>query len=644
MRNHRTIIACALSAVLAACGGSGASGTPADAGKDPSASGDGRQVTVASGTITGVGTSLSVDGVSYDTARATVSDDTDPAHPATVSVGDVQLGELVDVDLDGSGHPCHFGIGAALAGLVDPGSVDTAAGRFTVLGQPVTWSSTGHPGTLFVGIRDGRLLRAGQLVKVHGHVGADGVLAARLVVVAPEGAPLVQRVRGVVKGADAAAKTFKLGTLTVAYGAAALVPSGSTIQDGETVVVFGKQPVTGTVPALTLAADAIRVVHARRAHPVVVRLGGPITAVTPVAGQALPDFALEGVEVATSSAKLTGGSRAEDLVVGAFVRVEGTLAAGVVAAAEITVIPAESQRRVVLVGPVTSFVSASSFVVRGATVDASSATFTDGGSADQLADGVVVAVLGHLAGKAVVADQITIQRPPPKIELTLTGVVRHYDASAGTFELLGSRMELDPHVVWTGGTAADLADGVEVQVKGSYQPFQATEARHLPTFVVTSVRILGQEHGRPLHLTGVVSAVTADGFVLNDVTVAVTSSTRVVNGPVAAGQRVAVLAQQGAAGAVTAVWVQVIRGGHVDDAPPGDATAPIANAVHFTGVVTSVKDATTFAVNGTLVDASKAEYFPEGAKASDLTVGKHVTVGGTMSADVVTAVVVKILP
>lgn len=643
---RRIAMAWALSALLAACGGSSSPTTnPGDAG--PAAT-----PAAVSGAVTGVGSNLTVDGVAYDVSGSTVTDDTDPANPQPASLTDLQLGQQVDLTLHPSGKPARVAIHATLVGPVDEGSID-ATGAFTVLGQAVTFAATGDAATRFVGVKDASELAAGRLVVVHGALDAKGAVAARLVVVMPEGAPLVSRIRGVVSASDAAAKTFKLGALTVSYEGAKLLPAGAAIEDGEEVVVFSRQKAIGTAPALTLAADAVRLLHPVK-PAIEVRLGGPITAVTPVDGQAVPNLELGALKVDSSKAELEDGTTAAALVVGAVVRVEGTLAGGVLAASEIAVVPLEVRKHVVLAGQVSSFTSLSSFVVRGTTVDGSKAKFAPGSSAEQLADGVCVLILGQVSSSGVVADEITVVPPPPAIELQLVGAVSKYDATARTFELVGMKMKLDPQATFEGGAAADLADGKLIEVKGSFDgtvfTVKAVEFVDLCKGRAVAPGCNGEEPKDPRakyphHVSGVVSGVTpATGaptsFVLNNVTIAVASSTK-LEGTLKDGVRAWALIEEDASGAQVALEVHVISDQPTHD--PNDPNDPIANMTHFTGAVSEVTSATLIKVDGQVVDVSKAEFLPKGKAAKDLAVGQHVVVGGPMSDNVVTATVIQIL-
>ena len=155
---------------------------------------------------------------------------------------------------------------------------------------------------------------------------------------------------------------------TISYGTAKILPAGAVIADGARVIVFADAVPTGTAPNLTLTAATVAVPSAELANKVI-RLGGPITVVTPVSGQTLPNFTVDGINVDSSKASLKVGTTSAQLVVGAIVRVEGTLSAGTLEATEIEVVPPSAEREVILFGPISDFTSPSSFVVRGTAVD-----------------------------------------------------------------------------------------------------------------------------------------------------------------------------------------------------------------------------------------------------------------------------------
>ena len=593
----------------AACGGSSSSTASSST---PSA---------VSGTITGFG-SVIVDQVEYDDSTATVVRDDDPANPTPVTVDALRLGQQVNLSLRDGQCTSAF-IEATVIGTIDKGSINpndtgttnTVADSFTVLGQTVVFTPSGAGATVFAGITDSTQLADGQIVEVHGTLGTGGTVAATRIEVLPATGTTALRVSGIV--ANATAKTFTLGTLTVDYSQATLVPSTATISNGEKVFVFANQLPTGTAPNLTLVAKSIRVASAIFASRPL-RIGGLVTTVTPVSGQAIPNFTLDGFSVDASKATLNGSATAADLTVNALVVVEGTFSNGVLVATSISITPASSGREVMLSGQVSSYVSQSSFVVRGTTVDATNATFKNG-TASQLANGAFVLVRGHLSPAAVVADEVIFENPPANQKFHLDGAVSDYASTASppTFSLLGISMQLDPSVTFVGGSASDLKDGALVEVTGTFTGtvFDVTEVEFLGVPVPT-VYLTGTLSG----LTGTSGAPT--GFTLNNATVTITASTIIQNGPLSDGQVVEVTGQlDTASGDVVAQRITVLS----------------RDAVQLFGPITAFTSASNFTVDGQTVDASSATFLPSSMSASDLAVGKVVRVDGTLSSGVVKA-------
>ena len=64
-----------------------------------------------------------------------------------------------------------------------------------------------------------------------------------------------------------------------------------------------------------MTAATVAVPSAELANKVI-RLGGPITVVTPVSGQTLPNFTVDGINVDSSKASLKVGTTSAQLVVG----------------------------------------------------------------------------------------------------------------------------------------------------------------------------------------------------------------------------------------------------------------------------------------------------------------------------------------
>jgi hypothetical protein len=603
-------------AIAMACGS-----TETTNGTTSSTTVNGTALQAASGTITGFGSVL-VDGVEYDDAGATVSNDTDPANPKPATIGDLRIGQQVTVTF-ANGKIDHVSIVATLIGEIDAGSISgvdagstsTVANSFTVNGQLVVYTPSGDDATVFEGISDASKLADGQLVEVHGTLGSDQqVLATRIVVLPADGTVRV-RVAGIVQNANAS--TFTLGHLTVNYASARLVPSGATIQNGEKVFVWSDQLPTGTAPDLTLAAKSVFVAPFAFANKPV-RIGGMITAVAPVTGQALPNLTVDGFAVDASKAQLLDGS-VQDLAVNSFVRVVGTVANGKVQAMTIRIIPAGARRAVLLVGQVSNYTSQASFAVRGTTVDASHATFTNG-NASQLADGAFVVVRGHVSSTGVVADQVMFGTPPQGVPVRLVGVVSGYDAGAKTFTLLGIGMQLGASVTYSGGDVSALKDGALVEVAGT---FDGTK------LVVSAIRFIPTSTMPTASLTGTASNVVAPSggangsMMLGNATVTITPGTAMEGGPLANGQVVQATVQiDPSTGTLTAQAITVV---------------PTSTMVQLMGPITGFTSVSNFTVDGQTVDASNAKITAMMGASTDLAVGKIVRVTGTLSNGVVVA-------
>ncbi len=595
----------AATAALVACGGGGA-------GVAPSAVSPVAQSSVVHGTVTGFD-GIIVDDIDYPSAGAAVVLDIDPRVETPASMADVQLGQQVELALDGAGRATKIFVRATVIGPVE--SVDVAGNSFKVVGQTVKVITDGAGKTVFAGVDGLAGLAIAAWVEVHGTLDADRNIVATRVEVKPAAGTIKVRAGGLVKDHDAVAKTFKLGELTVNYTDAVIKPDGATIANDVLVFVFSDQlPVAGT-----LTARAVRVAHPLTIDGRRLTVGGLVT-------DAAADgktFRVNGIAVDAAAAELKGGQNPTfaDIKDMALVRVEGTLAstpAGVVLnATRVWIIPASERRRVVLSGQITDYVSAASFRVRGVPINADEARFR-GGVKDDLKDGAFVMVKGRIDGALVKADEVDFRAPPRDVDFRLTGVVSDYDAAAGTFKLLGIPMQLATGATFDGGTLADLANGALVEVRGSFNG---------SVFMV--VRVVFKPASLPLliHIEGVISNVSATGFTLNGTEIRIDADTVIKNGPLANGQRVEVKAQLVGTDIVAReVEVQI----------PG-ATAMLMGPL--SGLDTVAK---TFVVQGQTVAYSSSTEFRGGGEA-DLANGRIVRVNGALSAGVVNAATIQFI-
>lgn len=202
----------------------------------------------------------------------------------------------------------------------------------------------------------------------------------------------------------------------------------------------------------------------REASAAAYRLRGTVsnlTATTFNIGAALIDYS--GVPAAERPANLADGSTVR-------VRLQpGSATTGPWAALSV-----RSGKRVAddhasarLRGTVTAYTSATAFSLDGIVVDASTATFPDG---QAFALGSRLKVLGSLAGGVLTATVVEIdQRHADDDDRhpELNGQVTALDLVAKTFKLVGRDETIDYSAArFKNGSAASLAEGVAVQVKG----------------------------------------------------------------------------------------------------------------------------------------------------------------------------------
>jgi len=592
--------------LLAACGGggSGGSSSPTATANTPS---------VVSGTVTGFG-SLIIDGVEYDDSVATVRREVDPANPAAATKADVKLGQTVDCTF-ANGKLDQVTVAATVIGPIDMKSLVPASGSgtistFKVLSQSVNVVTSGANLTLFEGATGFAALQDGETVEVYGVIDAKGAVNATRIVVVPAGGTTALRVSGTASGATAT--TFMLGTLTIDFSKATLLPSGAAISNGEFVSVF-----SNTLPtATTLVASTVRVRSAKAHEGQEIAVGGMVTKF-----MALSNFQVEGVTVDASKITPTPA-----IVNGTLVRVEGMVTGGVLVATELEIMPAT--REVRLIGPISGFVAPASFQVRNTPVDATGATFLPAGkAASNLGNGAFVAIVGtvNASGTAIAATTVTFFAPPMNETFRLSGLVTQ--AAGGGFTLLGINMVLDPAAGFIGGTAAQIAVGANIEVTGSFNG---------ATFMVTRVRFLGVPV-ESVNLTGTIAGVTPStgtvtGFMLGNATVTIDANTRIVNGPLASGQLVQVSG--------TLTGTTVLAGTII--VKPAGTTAFLQGMVDKATVSADGKTV-AFSIDGQAVQTTATTVFqPSTATAASVVGGAFVRVTGTPAAGVVQATAVQV--
>lgn len=314
IRSIAAVMATAAVLALSACGGGGgdsAAGANANPGGNAAAA---AATGVSYGAITQFG-SIWVNGVEFSTGGASFRIDDNPGLESDLRIGMV-------VRVDGS-------IGAKTASTV---TVDDAikgrveqvldASRMVVMGQTVRIDNL----TRF---DNGVVPVVGDYVEVHGQAVADGTVAAGFIQKKTTLAVPPFAVRGFVKNHAAAAQTFGIGNLVVNYvgGVVNDMPGGSW--NGQLVEVKGStcagNPVCATLTASKVEPGGLRVTSMAQAE-----VEGFVTSLS------ASGFVLGNQSVVTTASTVFSGGVLADIAVGTKVEAEGSIAAGVLTAAKVS--------------------------------------------------------------------------------------------------------------------------------------------------------------------------------------------------------------------------------------------------------------------------------------------------------------------
>ena len=329
---YRSLVLMSFYCVLAGCGGGGGNGsaaTPAD--NDPPPAQASTQGIEGGGFISRFAadtTSLSVGGKQLDLS--------DPALMVTVdgqaaAVSDLRVGDQIFFQGTTSDGGATIRVTSIeqddlLEGPVDAGSIDLAAGRFSVLGQVVVVGSL----TVFdsdIQPNDLSGLAEGDFVEITGVVNADGNIDASRI--EREDSDDDFEVTGVIGAVDTAAQTFTINGLTVDYSAAVLEDfDGAEPAVGDRVEVEGNALVGGVLVASEVEREDTGY---DGDEGDLASLEGTVTEV--VDSQ---QFAVNGRAVAVDAQTRYEDGSANDVAVGVAVEVSGRLDAnGVLLATEV---------------------------------------------------------------------------------------------------------------------------------------------------------------------------------------------------------------------------------------------------------------------------------------------------------------------
>jgi len=606
----RWLTATTLALSLAACGGGGSDtiGTAAA----PASSG----ALFASGTITGFG-SVIVEGVRYDDSSASIKVEDDAWAPRSASLSALKLGMQVELQGDDSGRASSVTVSSEVFGRI----TSLTSGGFVVAGQTVIVSTDASSPTVFEDVSGLAGLAVNDFVEVHGKRDAAGAIVASRIELKDGSSLAAIRVVGAVAALDAAAKTFALSGLTVAYGGTTRVlPAGAVLANGQRVAVWSDTAIVGN----TLTAKSLVVKRHNLGSNDLARLGGLVRDLD----YAAKTFKVDGVDVDAAAASYDKGT-ATDLANGRKVRVRGTFADGRLKATEVRFVKDQGDAQVELTGVVTDFAGIGSFKVRGVPVDASGPGIAfKNGSSQNLANGVLVKVEGNVAGNVVKPRELSFVTSDDARSRWLLGDVSGYDAGSGAFKLMGLDARLTEASTFRNGdataaTRADFGNDDRVQLRGAFSggSFLVSEVVFRPG----AQRVIDGVEGGAYEVD-----LGAGVFKLNGTVVRI-GPTTVFEGSrenLRNGVKVEVYGAI-VAGELLASKVEV-------KLPEG------TDAGRVRGMISDFVSAADFRVAGQKVDASTARFDPSTTNASMLANGRFAEITGPVVAGVLKATKVEL--
>ncbi len=372
---------------VVACGGGGGGGGSSTAGV-----GSGGTGAFSVGTVTGFG-SVFVNGLRYDDASASVSDD-DGAR----SRSDLKLGMVVKVQGstsatgDSSANSISFD-----SALLGPVSATNSAGKtLTIIGQKVVVAA----GTVFdVSLPQGfASIQTGQVLEVHGFVNPQSnELQATLIEV--KAGPGYYKISGLVSNLQNGIKTFRIGSETINFAAL----SGSSVPQGFANGMLVKARLDTRQPSATgaWAATRVRINQESLDDQENVDIEGLVTALT-----SPTQFGVNGVRVDASGANFPDGTA--DVALGARVKVKGNIVGATLQAREVKL---ESKgKQIDLRGNISNVDAvAKTFVLRGVTVSYAGTVQYENGSVANVVNTAYAEVKGQTAINSSVVEASRIK-------------------------------------------------------------------------------------------------------------------------------------------------------------------------------------------------------------------------------------------
>ena len=447
-----TLLVFGATLALAACGGGGGDqvNTPP---VQPSP-----MSTVYSGPISGFG-SVIVNGMRFETVGASLSDD----DGSPVRLQDLALGMSVNIDgtVDdntGRGRAKSLSLVHGNTGAIT--SIDRSSQTITVMGLTIKTNTA----TAYKNVASFSALAVGDAVEVYGTLQSDNTVLATLI--EKETGTYTNRAVGRVSNLDTKAKTFKIGSLVVNYGTATVI---GTLAEGRQIRVTATQgPVNNVLIANSIKVTDGAAYGSSVASGTFLKIKG-VAEAAPINGL----LTVSGTRVNVAQATYEGGT---SIVAGALLEIKGTWDGTVLQASKVELERNDRDNdgyidRNELYGSVSSITTSNGktlVVISGVTVDVTQAYFKNGSLA-QLAVGVPVEVKGSVQGSVFIASKVEFKSgsnaSPGDFDYEQFGQVTDF-VSVANFKVNGVRVDAS-NARFEHGTAANLANGVYVEIKGS---------------------------------------------------------------------------------------------------------------------------------------------------------------------------------
>ena len=447
-----TLLVFGATLALAACGGGGGDqvNTPP---VQPSP-----MSTVYSGPISGFG-SVIVNGMRFETVGASLSDD----DGSPVRLQDLALGMSVNIDgtVDdntGRGRAKSLSLVHGNTGAIT--SIDRSSQTITVMGLIIKTNTA----TAYKNVASFSALAVGDAVEVYGTLQSDNTVLATLI--EKETGTYTNRAVGRVSNLDTKAKTFKIGSLVVNYGTATVI---GTLAEGRQIRVTATQgPVNNVLIANSIKVTDGAAYGSSVASGTFLKIKG-VAEAAPINGL----LTVSGTRVNVAQATYEGGT---SIVAGALLEIKGTWDGTVLQASKVELERNDRDNdgyadRNELYGSVSSITTSNGktlVVISGVTVDVTQAYFKNGSLA-QLAVGVPVEVKGSVQGSVFIASKVEFKSgsnaSPGDFDYEQFGQVTDF-VSVANFKVNGVRVDAS-NARFEHGTAANLANGVYVEIKGA---------------------------------------------------------------------------------------------------------------------------------------------------------------------------------